>query len=461
MNSIIDRQGALALGLAQIRAQFAVPASFPADVLAEAQAVSTRATAGRADWTGREFATLDPLASTDLDQAFAIERAGSDLLLHYAIADVAFFVANGDAIDREAWIRGATIYLPDGKASLYPPLLSEGSASLLPNVERPAVVFTIRVDADGLSSLDGAVRAVIRSRAKLGYEIVMPAQLPDGFSELSERIERAEDARGAERVDAPEQELTEDSEGRFALGFRLQTEAEKQNASLSLAANLAIADALLAHRTGLFRVMAEPDARAVKRLRHSAKALGLDWPRDATLAQFERTLEGSDPRHAAFRSAVRRAGPRATYAPFREGVVPWHSAMAATYAHATAPLRRLADRYVIEAALQIANGQPVPAELGAIFEQLPAVMDRADARAAQVERATLDLAESIMLQGREGQRFEAVVTDVDERGARIQIADPAVLARVDGKGAAPGDRIEVELTSVDVPQRRTVFERVA
>ena len=461
MNSIIDRQGALALGLAQIRAQFAVPASFPADVLAEAQAVSTRATAGRADWTGREFATLDPLASTDLDQAFAIERAGSDLLLHYAIADVAFFVANGDAIDREAWIRVATIYLPDGKASLYPPLLSEGSASLLPNVERPAVVFTIRVDPDGLSSLRGAVRAVIRSRAKLGYENVAPAQLPDGFSELSQRIERAEDARGAERVDAPEQELTEDPEGRFALSFRLQTEAEKQNASLSLAANLAIADALLAHRTGLFRVMAEPDARAVKRLRHSAKALGLDWPRDATLAQFERTLEGSDPRHAAFRSAVRRAGPRATYAPFREGVVPWHSAMAATYAHATAPIRRLADRYVIEAALQIANGQPVPAELGAIFEQLPSVMDRADARAAQVERATLDLAESIMLQGREGQRFEAVVTDVDERGARIQIADPAVLARVDGKGAAPGDRIEVELTSVDVPQRRTVFERVA
>ena len=116
---------------------------------------------------------------------------------------------------------------------------------------------------------------------------------------------------------------------------------------------------------------------------------------------------------------------------------------------------------MIEAALQIANGQPVPAELGAIFEQLPAVMDRADARAAQVERATLDLAESIMLQAREGQRFNAVVTDVDERGARIQIADPAVLARVDGKGAVPGDRIEVELTSVDVPQRRTVFERVA
>lgn len=459
MNSIIDRQGALAGGLADIRAQFAVPATFPADALAEAEAEATRSPHGRADWTGRDFATLDPLRSTDLDQAFAIERSGANLLLHYAIADVAFFVATNDPIDREAWLRGTTIYLPDGKASLYPPLLSEGAASLLPDVERPAVVFTIRIDPEGRSFLDGAVRAVIRSRAKLGYENVEPTQLPDGFAELARRIEQAEDARGAERVDAPEQELAEDPAGGFALAFRIQTEAEKQNASLSLAANLAIADALLAHHTGLFRVMPEPDERAIRRLRHSAKALGLVWPRDATLAQFERTLDGRNPRDVAFRSAIRRAGPRAAYAPYQDGVVPWHSAMAATYAHATAPLRRLADRYVIEAALQIASGEPVSASLGAIFEQLPPVMERAEARAAQIERASLDLAEAIMLQDREGSLFDAVVTDLDERGARIQLADPAVIARIDGKGLVPGDRIDVKLTAVDVPQRRVTFER--
>jgi exoribonuclease R len=301
---------------------------------------------------------------------------------------------------------------------------------------------------------------VIQSRAKLGYESVTPDQLPEGVADLSSRIERAEDARGAERVDAPEQEVTEESDGHFVLAFRPQAAAEKQNASLSLAANLAIADALLAHRTGLFRVMAQPDAWAIRRLRHSAKALGLDWPKDATLAQFERTLDDRDPRHVAFRSAIRRAGPNATYAPYRDGLVPWHSAMAATYAHATAPLRRLADRYVIEAALQIANGQAVSAELSAIFEQLPPVMERAETRAAQIGRATLDLAEAIMLEGMEGTRFEAVVTDLDERGARIQLAEPAVIARVDAKGAVPGDRIEVELVSADVAQRRIAFERV-
>ena len=460
MNSIVDRQGALTRGLAAVRARFQVPSTFPAEVLAEAAAASVRPPSGRADWTTRAFATLDPLASTDLDQAFAIERSGADILLHYAIADVAFFVADGDPVDREAWNRGTTIYLPDGKASLYPPLLSEGAASLLPDADRPAVVFTVRVGNDGHSSLDGAIPAIVRSRAKLGYETATPQDLPDGFAELSRRITLAEDARGAERVDAPEQELTVDPAGGFTLAFRVQSRAERQNASLSLAANLAIADALLAHRTGLFRVMPEPDARAIRRLRHSAKALGLAWPDHATLAQFERTLDAIDPRHAAFRSAVRRAGPKASYAPYRQGVVPWHSAMAATYAHATAPLRRLADRYVIEAALQIAAGRPVSAALAAVFEQLPPVMERAESRASQIERAALDLAEAIMLEGREGERFDAVVTDVDERGARIQLVDPAVIARVDGKGAVPGDRIAVELKEVDTLGGRVVFERV-
>ena len=82
------------------------------------------------------FVTLDPASSTDLDQAFAIETAGADLLLHYAIADVAWFVADGDALDREAWARGETLYLPDGKASLYPPAIGEGAASLLPDGPR-------------------------------------------------------------------------------------------------------------------------------------------------------------------------------------------------------------------------------------------------------------------------------------------------------------------------------------
>jgi VacB/RNase II family 3'-5' exoribonuclease len=460
MKSLIDRDGALSRGLADVRVQFGVPASFPASVSAEAELAAARPVSGHSDWIDRPFVTLDPEASRDLDQAFAIERAGADLILHYAIADLAWFVSAEDALDREAWERGTTIYMPDGKASLYPGRLSEDAASLLPHVERSSVVFTVRIDPAGKSSLDGAVRAIIKSRAKLAYETVKPDDLPADFAQLSKRIEQAEHVRGAARVDAPEQELVVDSAGHFSLDFRPQREAETQNAALSLAANLAVADALLAHRTGLFRVMAEPDQWAVNRLRHSAKALGLVWPKNLPLKQFERGLDSANPRHAAFQAAVRRAGPKASYAPYQSGIVPWHSAMAATYAHATAPLRRLADRYVIEAALQVANGQAVPEELDAIFQRLPPVMAKAEERAGQVDRATLGLAEAVVLEGREGSRFKAVVTDVDDRGARIQLSDPAVIARVDGKGAMPGDAMSVELVNVDVAHRQVTFERL-
>ena len=402
MKNLIDRDAALSSGLADIRGQFGVPGIFPTSVLTEAERAAVRPISGHADWTDRCFVTLDPHASTDLDQAFLIERSGVDLVLHYAIADVAWFVSPGDAIDLEAWSRGTTIYMPDAKASLYPSRLGEGAASLLPGVERPSVVFTVKVDPAGKSSLDGAVRATIRSRAKLAYETVGPTDLPANFAELSGRIDQAEITRGAARVDAPEQELVVDADGRFTLAFRPQRQAELQNASLSLAANLAIADALLAHRTGLFRVMPEPDERAVNRLRHSAKALGLPWPKDMPLKQFESGLDRANPRHAAFMTAVRRAGPKASYAPYQPGMVPWHSAMAATYAHATAPLRRLADRYVIEAAVHIANGQAIPEELGVIFQRLPAIMAKAEEKAAQIDRATLDLAEAVVLEGRAG-----------------------------------------------------------
>lgn len=461
MNGVIDRAGVLSSGLDDIRTQLAVPAEFPDPVMAEAVRAAGRPLTGHEDWTDRSFATLDPQASVDLDQAFCIERSGSDLILFYAIADVAWFVADNDAVDLEAWSRGTTIYMPDRKASLYPNSLSENAASLLPGVDRPAVVFTVRIDPAGKTSLEGAARAIIKSQAKLAYESVTPADLPPDFAELSRRIEQAEDRRGAARVDAPEQELKVDAAGHFVLEFRPQVQAEVQNAAMSLAANLAIADLLLAHRTGLFRVMPEPDEQALRRLRHSAKALGLTWGKEQGLKEFERRLDGNRPREAAFMAAVRRAGPKASYEPFREGPVPWHSAMAATYAHATAPLRRLADRFVIEATLQVANGRAVSGELAAIFERLPAVMARAEAKAGQVDRAVLDLAEAVVLEGREGSRFPAVVTDVDEHGARIHLVDLAVVSRVDAPGVLPGDQIIVELVSADVARREVKFQRVA
>jgi exoribonuclease R len=458
VKALVDPAGALGRGLQDIRAQFGIPASFAPEVLAAAEAATRRTPSAHVDRTAQRFVTLDPAGSTDLDQAFAIERSRTDLMLHYAIADVAWFVDDGDPLDQEAWRRGTTQYLPDGRAGLYPPALSEGAASLLPGGPRPAVVFSVRIASDGAVKLDGVERAVIRSAAKLAYETVTATDLPPDFGELFRRIAAAEDQRGAERIDPPQQEVVPADGGGFGLQFRPRLASEDANAALSLAANLAVADLLLAHRTGLFRVMAPPDDRALHRLRFAARALGLAWPDSEPLAQFQRSLDGADPRQAAFMLQIRRAGAPAGYAPYVEGQIPWHAAMGATYAHATAPLRRLADRYVVRAALALANGQPVPDAVSAAFARLPAVMARAEALEGQIERAVIDLAEAITLQDRVGQIFGAIVIDADQKGARIQLKDEAVVARVTAPGLSAGDSLRVRLVSADPQDRQVRFE---
>jgi exoribonuclease R len=448
-------------GLRRIRQQFKVPEEFPAVVLQAADAAASRTPSAHIDRTDWPFVTLDPASSTDLDQAFHIETAGSDVLLHYAIADVAWFVDDGGPLDNEAWQRGTTQYLPDGKAGLYPPLLAEGIASLLPDGPRPAVVFHVRVGSDGQSTLDGVERSLIHSRAKLAYETVQPAQLPAAFPQLARRIEAAEDTRGASRVESPEQAVNATERGGYQIEFRPRLQSEDDNAAMSLATNLAVADALFAVGTGLFRVMPDPDQRAERELRHTARAFGIEWPAATTLHQFARSLDAHNPKHAALSMAIRRAGGGASYVPFIAGQRPWHAAVAATYAHATAPLRRLADRYVVMGALAVANGQPVPDQVAAAFPRLPLVMERADDAASQIERAVIDLAEVALLSAQTQRTFSAVVTDVDDRGARVQLCDLPVVSRVNAHGVEPGDDVRVRVMSTDIAGRTAMLERVA
>ena len=443
-------------GLAAIRGQYQLPEVFPPEVLAEAEAAIARPLTDHRDCTDMRFVTLDPASSQDLDQAFAIEVRGASIICHYAIADVAWFVEDGGAMDREAWVRGTSQYLPDGKVSLYPQILSEGAASLLPDVVRPAILFSTRVEPDGSAHLERVERVKIRSRAKLGYETVSPSNLPNGFVELNERIAAAEIKRGASRSDPPEQEVVA-HDGHFDLKLSPQHPAEAQNAALSLASNLAVADALLKHRTGLFRVMPEPEGWALKRLRNTARAMKIDWPNSRTVPEMERTLDPANMNQAALLLAIRRASPGASYAPYRDGETPWHAAMAATYAHSTAPLRRLADRYVVMATLAVANGRPVPAPITLALARLPKVMARADALGGNIQRAVIDLAEAVVLKDRIGETFAAIVTDIDQRGPRIQLCGLPVVSRLNDAEVEAGASIRVRLDEADPETRKIAF----
>ena len=451
----------LADGLQAIRRQFSVPEEFPPQVVAAAEEAAQRAIAdGRADRRDIELVTLDPAGSTDLDQAFALHVEGDDVVLHYAIADVAFFVDRGSAIEAEAWKRGSTIYAPDRRASQYPEVLSQGAASLLPDQDRPSVLLTVAVAADGRATLRSAERAVVRSRAKLAYETAAGADLPPLLAELARRIEAAEDARGASRIEFPEQEIVADpsAPGGLVLRTRDRHPSEDENSALSLAANLAVADKMLVAKVGLFRVMAEPDDRDIVTLHHIAHALGVSWPSGATLRQLDGRLDPKNAKHAAFLMAARRAGGGATYASYQDGITPWHAAVAATYAHATAPLRRLADRYVLDLVVQLAAGAAPSADEVATFGRLPEVMERADTMGSRVEHAAIDLVESVELDGRVGEVFDATVTDNPGSGAMVQLADPPVRARVHLDHVQPGQHVLLRLVQADPAQRLVRFE---
>ena len=106
---------------------------------------------------------------------------------------------------------------------------------------------------------------------------------------------------------------------------------------------------------------------------------------------------------------------------------PWHSAIAAVYAHATAPMRRLADRYVLDLAYSLANGQSVPKSQTDQLAELPTVMERCENRASNVDRAVIDLLEAVSLQHRVGEILIAEV--VDAANGIVQTRDPAIRAR--------------------------------
>jgi exoribonuclease R len=452
-------------GFAALRTQYGIDSGFDAAVLAAADKAAARPVVpgpDRRDARDIEFVTLDPATSIDLDQAFALARDGHDLVLYYAIADVGFFVERGSLLEKEAWKRGNTFYFPGERIPQYPPVLCEGAASLLPNVDRPAVLLTVVVSPNGTTQLRSAERVVIRSRAKLAYENITPGQLPL-LDEFSARIEKAEDARGATRIEFPDQAVVADAAapGGLKLVADSRLASEDQNAAMSLAANLAVAKAMFVAKVGLFRVMDDPDEREMGILHRVAHALGVPWPKGKTLRDVNRTLDGSNPKHLAFLRMARRLGGGASYAVYDPAVVPLHSAIAATYAHATAPLRRLADRYVLDLAVEISVGQRPSTEEQASLVALPEVMRKAASAAAQIEHGVIDLVETVTLLGRVGETFAAQIIDNDRRSLLVQLDDPPVRASIRGEfRQQTGDNVFVKLTAADIATRKVTFEVV-
>lgn len=459
--------GVLRAGIAKIQAELAVTPQFSAEVLAAAEQAAAHPRLPELDRTDLDFLTIDPASSMDLDQAMHLERTATGYVVHYAIADLAAFVTPGDALDLEVRRRGETLYGADSKVPLHPPVISEGAGSLLPNEVRPALLWTIALDETGEGTDVNVERALVRSQRRLDYGTAQE-MLNEGVAdqqllllkEIGLLRQQREAARGGVSLPLPEQEI--DIEGDvWRLEFRELLPVEDWNAQISLLTGQAAASLMVYARVGLLRTLPPADPRDVRRLHRTAKGLGIAWPAEMTYPDFIRTLDPSKPTHAAMTVACTRLLRGSGYVGFN-GELPAqaeHSAIAAEYAHVTAPLRRLVDRYASEICVAICADTPVPEWVLERLVDLPEIMRESGRRANRYENAMLDLLESTMLRDRVGEQFTAVVVEAEDKDpnrGEITVAAPALEARVSSDKPLPVGEVATVTLAVANPETREV-----
>ncbi|MCP3976673.1 MAG: RNB domain-containing ribonuclease [bacterium] len=454
-------------GFSRIRVEHEVETHFSTVVeRAAADAAAAAFESGRRDMRSVPFVTIDPEGSRDLDQAFHASRSGDGYRVHYAIADLAHFIEPHGLIDGAARRRGVTFYAPDERASLHPDVLNMDAASLLPGADRPALVWTHDLDSHGTLIGTHVERAIVRSTAALSYKEVHqdlhsgePQELHLLLREIGILRQKKEATRGGVSLRLPSQEVVK-RDGTYGLVFRATLPVENWNAQMSLLTGMAAARIMLDNKVGLLRTLPKPQKSTLAWLRRCSEALDVPYPTYLAYPDWVRALDMTDPDQAALMTQAARAFRGAGYVGF-DGEVPKqtrHYAIGSDYAHVTAPLRRLIDRFANEVVLALSADKRPPAWVVDALDTIPDVMMDTSRRERAFERAIVDFAESLTLAGRIGEVFQAIATDVDDDKVALQIRKPAIVARLYADGVGLGDEIDVRLTEADTEKRTVAFE---
>lgn len=475
-------QQQLAQALAALTTEFKLPGDFDPAIIAEVNEVIAKHQLPATDLSTLPFITIDPPTSEDLDQAMFLEREGNGYLVHYAIADVPSFVRPGGLLDAETRKRGQTIYTPGNRIPLHPLEMSEGAASLFADQSRSAFVWEIHLAPDGSQTSAKVFRAIVRSVAKLGYEesqaMLDAGTAPPAYAETlallaeigKKRIE-LERQRGGASLNTPQQEV-DFVDGQYVLEFRPGLPIEDWNAQISLLTGMAAATIMLDGKVGILRTMPVPDPTSIATFRIKTVALGTPWPDDMEYGEYLRSLDTGNPKQLAIMYAATALFRGASYTPFN-GDIPQNiiqAAVAAPYAHTTAPLRRLVDRFVLAICGALSTGETPPQWAVDALPLLPEIMEASNQLASKVDRAAIDTVEAALLSHQVGNEFDAVVLAgprTDGHGSKqaaarstIQITSPAVTGYCEGN-LEPGSVVRVKLVKADIPSRTIAFTLAA
>ncbi|GJD30285.1 Ribonuclease R [Methylobacterium adhaesivum] len=470
-----------------------IPHVFAAATLAEADAVVPAGLDGREDWRSEPLITIDPPDAKDHDDAVMAvldpdpANAGG-FVVTVAIADVAAYVRPGSALDREALMRGNSVYFPDRVVPMLPERISNDLCSLREHEDRPALAVRMVVTADGTKRRHSFHRVMMRSRAKLSYAQAQAAI--DGFPDETtaplldpvlrplwaayEALRTARDERGPLALDLPERKVLLTPEGavdRVVVPARL--DAHRLIEEFMIQANVAAAETLeQAKQPLIYRVHDEPALEKMRSLGEVLASIGIKIPKEGALrpALFNRILGAvAETEHAIFiNEVVLRSQAQAVYAAQNLG----HFGLnLRRYAHFTSPIRRYADlivhRALISACRLGRDGLSTEVTVG-MLDQIGEQISAAERRAMAAERETIDRLIAHHLADRVGANFTGQISGVtrsglfiklDETGAdgfvpistigadfyRHDEARHALVGERSGETHRLGDRVEVRL----------------
>ena len=448
---VTERLGSLAseraVSLIAIHAH-SIPHVFPAAAIAEAEAAKPVRLAGREDWRTLPLVTIDPADAKDHDDAVHAVRDGDPnnpggFVITVAIADVAHYVPPGSALDREALIRGNSVYFPDRVVSMLPERISNDLCSLKPNEDRAALAVRLVVGADGRKRSHSFHRVLMRSAARLSY--VQAQAAIDGWPDETtgpllasvleplysayRAIKRGRDARAPLDLDLPERKIVltaHNTVDRVMTPERL--DAHRLIEEFMILANVAAAETLERARVPLiYRVHDEPDPERVNALREFLQSLDISFAKGGALRaeHFNRILarvKGRDVEKLV-NEVVLRTQAQAEYAAENYG----HFGLnLRRYAHFTSPIRRYADLIVhrgLIRALRLGDGALPQEQDVAALGEIGAQISAAERRAMKAERETFDRLLAHFLADRVGATFAGHISGATRAGLFVKLDD--------------------------------------
>jgi ribonuclease R len=483
-----------------------LPFEFPPEAVKEAEsfghAVSAAAKRGREDIRDLPLVTIDGEDARDFDDAVWCEPIRGGWRLIVAIADVASYVEQDSALDREAQHRGTSVYFPNRVLPMLPEALSNGLCSLNPEVDRLCLACEMRVDARGKVSKTRFFEGLMRSSARLTYtkvaaflanptaphepHVTGAGEQLVNLHALYRALAGARASRGALDFDAPELKVHFGADGRIAaLVEQPRNDAHRLIEECMIAANVEAARFLKKHRIPtLYRVHGQPEEDRLETLRTFLNGFGIELPvnRDLEPKDLSAVLQkvlANEEAHL-IQTVVVRSMPQAVYQPANIG----HFGLAlAEYAHFTSPIRRYPDLMVhrgIRHVLRGGNADDFAWSAGRVAE-LGQQSSMTERRADEATRDAMSWLKCEYMQHRLGEEFDAMVTSVVDFGLFVQVKGVQVDGLVhvsslgadyfsrdrsgfrmvgarSGKAFRLGDHLRVRLVNVGIDERKIDFE---